>query len=243
MQNHSGTRLLVILALFFHGGLVSAEDLFNGAKPTSFTPLQHVARDQTVGGYPIPNLGNDLVVAELKTVRAGGVVNGIAIGLATLIDARDNRLFASIHMQANLEYAGSAIDWTDEPCKKDNFLWKKSTGGNFSNINCVTISHLTNFSPDFPTVVDVRFTRYSGSGRRLSYFVFINPEAFGIDRDAEKTWEANGWHKNLIQNDPKKVEFLSRLTKWTEDVQNRMDAAFDKKQDAFSSLPPLQSYF
>jgi hypothetical protein len=220
-----------------------AQDLFVSHKPVAITSLQRLAPAQTIGGYPILNLGNELVITGLKTVYAGGLDTGLPIGLAEFVDARDNAFFASIFMEANLAQSGQAADWTDEPCKKDDFLWKKSIGRNFSDINCATISHLTGFSQDYPTVVRVKFTRYSSTARRLSYIVNINPEMFGIERDAEPNWEASSWHKSHLQNDPKKVEFLAHLEKWAEDVQNKMNNAFDTETDAFSSIPPLSTYF
>lgn len=240
------THILTVLCLSISlPGLAHADDLFERNKPVVFQPMQMVTPDQTVGGYPIPNLGANLALIQLNVMGAGSTNGGpeLPIGFATMIDARQNILYAAMFMEANLGYNGSAIDWTDEPCKGDTFLWKRSIGGRFSNINCVTISPRTNFAPDYPTVIDVRFTRYGGSARRLGYTVSVNPEAFGLERDAERQPEANGWHKTRIANDPKKVEFVDRLSKWAEEFQNRMDAAFEKKREAFSTLPDLATYF
>lgn len=243
MNQHFRRNSLALCAFLFYSCIGFAQDLFVSHEPVAITPLQKLAPAQTIGGYPILNLGNELVITGLKTVYAGGLDTRLPIGLAGFVDARENVLFANIFMEANLAHSGQAIDWTDEPCKKNDFLWKKSIGGNFQNINCVTISHVTKYMPDYPTVVSVRFTRYSSMARRLTYVVNINPEQFGVERDSEENWEANSWHKSRVQNDPKKVVFLTGLEKWAEDVQNKMNDAFDKKVDAFSSISPLTSYF
>lgn len=165
------------------------------------------------------------------------------MGLAAFADAPKNRLLAIVNMQANLAQAGSAGDWTDEPCKGNDFLWKKSVGRAFSDINCATITHATKFLPDYPTVVRIQFTRYSSLARRLSYIVSVNPAFFGIENDPEPDWKTNSWNKEHLQKDPKKVEFVTRLEEWAETVLGRMDDAFSKKSDAFADTPPLTSYF
>jgi len=247
MNTKLRTNLFAIAAGLFFSCAGFAQELFVDHKPIAFAPLQKIEPSQTIGGYPILNLGNDLFIDGMKTVYAGsggGDGSGrVPMGLISLIDARDNVFFANIIVHANLETSFSAADWMDEPCKKDTFLWKKSTGGNFSNINCATITYQTNFAQDYPTVVQARFTRYSASAKRLMYVVSINPVVFGIEKDTEPKWEASSWHKDRLENDPKKVEFVVHLSKWAEDVQKRMNDAFDKKPDAFSGIAPLADYF
>lgn len=233
----------ILLALLFLPYLALADDLFVHNEPIAFSPNQKLSSGQTIGGYPILGLGSDLFIAYLKAVQTGGAEVNIPIGLAVLVDARMNKFFASVEIQANLAEHGRVIDWRDEPCKGDDFLWKRSTGGKFTDINCVTISHRTQFLPDYPTVVSATFTRYTSSARRLTYIVNINPEFFDVRRDAEPNPATNGWHKTLVQNDPKKVEFLAGMEKWATDVQDRMDKAIDQDIDAFADIPLIGSYF
>lgn len=235
-----------------------AKDLFPDNKPIKFEFLEKSPSTDTIGGYPVINLGNDLGLFYLRTFFSN--LNH-PLGRLAGVDIRDGKFFASLDITANLSTVSSS-DWTDEPCKSKNFLWKKSTGGAFSNINCATISYATNYfktpTGEFqqalvrfreagiefpPTVLLVQFTRYADSGRRLVYKATINPEMFGIERDAEPMWGANSWHASFIQKDPKKVEFVANLSKWAEDVQSKMNDAFDKKPDAFASLPAFESYF
>lgn len=238
-----------------------AQDLFNKNEPIEIKQLQAVESGQQIGGYPILSLGNQLKIMRLKTTHSTGQASGLPLGNAYFVDIRDGKFFADIRMQGNLE-TSSMSDWTDEPCKRDNYLWKRSTGGAFRDINCAYINHITKFyvtpTGDYqqylvafrdmgvelpPTIVGVEFTRYSSYGRRLQYRVSINPELFGIERDAEQLWGSNSWYKDFVNRDPKKVKFLASLTKWAEDVQNKMDDAFEKKPDAFSNIQPLTSYF
>ncbi len=140
-------------------------------------------------------------------------------------------------------------------------MWKRSVGKAFTSVNCVSINHIVNYfvrpTGEFqqmlvwfndqgidvpPTIVRVEFTRYAPNTRRLVYRVDINPEHYGIARDATGVWGANGWHKNFISRDQKKVDFIENLKKWAIDVQDRMDNAFDKDARAFSNLKTLTAY-
>jgi len=252
---------LLLLGLLFNS-VAQGQDLFNGTEPISFTFMQNVQATQNIGGYPILNLGNELALIHLGTTFSTGTASGIPLGNAYLADVRGGKFFGAVTIRANLSIFGNARDWTDEPCKSENYLWKKSTGGPFRNINCVSINYIVRYfvSPTGafqqylilfrdkgielpPTIVRTIFTRFSDRGRRLIYEVDINPEVFGIERDTESIWGSNSWHKTFIQKDVKKVEFVSNLSKWAEEVQSRMDKAFDKESDAFARMPEFSSYF
>ena len=234
-----------LFALLLLPCIAFGDDLFTRTDPVNYTKYQKVSPGQTVGGYPILNLGSPLVIMDLKSAPVGGMEgeSPLSVGLAALADARENRLFAAVWVEANLSENGRLADWTDEPCRADDFLWKRSTGGAFNNINCVTISPLLHFAPDYPTVIGVKFTRYTTSGRRLSYIVGVNPEFFNIARDAESDPKLNSWNKERYGSDSAKVRFLAGLEKWATDVQDRMDKALGKDPEAFSDMASFVSYF
>ena len=207
------------------------------------------------------NLGNQWGLTYAKTSFSTGSASGLPLANVFAIDIRNKKLFAAIDIQANLAQM-SMSDWIDEPCKRDDFIWKRSIGGAFKNINCASISHRVNYfvTPTgyfqqilgslrsaevdiTPTVVEVEFTRYTNNGRRLKYRIQINPEEFGVERDASNLWGANSWHRAFIQKDKKKTEFIVSLTRWAEEIQNRIDNAFEKNQGAFQGMPEFMSYF
>lgn len=156
-----------------------AQELFSGRNPASFSFLQEVLPTQTIGGYPMLDIGGAWKLVHLKTTYSTGTASGLPLGNTYMVDIRDNKFFAAFEMQGNLE-SMSMIDWVDEPCKRDDFLWKRSTGGQFRDINCATINHHTNYftSPTGtfqkylaqfrqigleipPTILRIDFTRYS----------------------------------------------------------------------------------
>ena len=241
MQIHKSVPLITLCFLgVFAVSVCDARELYTGRDPTSFQFLEKISQASTMGGYPLLSLGNDPSLIHLKTSYSTGAASGLAIGNLSFVDIRDGKFFAAIDMQANLE-TGNMSDWTDEPCKRDDFLWKRSTGGAFRNINCATINHNTKYftSPtgDFqvylakfremkldipPTVIRIEFTRYSDRGRRLVYKVMLNPEMFGFERDNEALWGASSWHREFSTKDSKKVEFITALSRWAESVQDKM---------------------
>jgi hypothetical protein len=257
-----GNSIFLLLGMLFNT-IGHGQDLFSRTEPIAFSTMQKVQPTHSVGGYPLLNIGNDLGLMHLKVTNTSGthLGSGVPLANAYMVDIRNGIFFAGIVVQANLS-TSNATDWTDEPCKREDYLWKKSIGGRFRDINCVSMNHIVRYfaAPtgeyqqhrvyfmdkgiEFPpTVVRVIFTRHSSRERRLIYQVDINPEVFGVDRDSGTIWGSSSWHKKFVQRDVKKVEFVANLSKWAEDVQIRMEKAFDKDAAAFVGLPEFSSYF
>jgi hypothetical protein len=255
-------KIITLLALIL-STTTNAQDIF--IKKNIFSQhesvaekLQIITQKNTVGEYPIIKIGDEMRLIWTKVTYSTGTV--VPLGRAVIFTSKGKKVLHTLDMTANLAQANSS-DWTDEPCKRDNFLWKRSLGGNFKDINCASINHIVNHfvtpTGEFqqilvaakdegieipPTIIRVTFTRYTSSGRRLVYNVDVNPEQYGIDRDATTPWGSNGWYKDFIQRDPKKVDFLENLKKWATDVQDKMELAFNKDPMAFSSLKPIEEY-
>lgn len=230
---------------------------------SEFTPVvakfETLEKRSTVGGYPVLPVADQMLVVDAKVLYSTGVV--VPQGRITAFSWKNGKFEVGLEVNANLSQA-SASDWTDTPCKREDYIWKRSVGGKFKDMNCVSINHITNnfvnpkgsfqqLTVDIrekgieippPTIVRVTFTRYTSEMRRLSYVVDINPEIYGIERDATSVWGSNSWYKDYVRRDPKKSLFLDHLIKWSTDVQNRMNAAFDKDPDAFKGLGMLDGY-
>ncbi len=241
----------------------SAQDLF--ARKSAFSQWESVVEKSqvvternSVGGYPVLKVDEEMRALFSKVNYSTGVT--VPLGRVYLASQKEKKFAVAIDITGNLSQASSS-DWKDEPCKREDFLWKRSLGKDFRSVNCVSINHVVNYfvkpTGEFqqmlvwfndqgidvpPTIVRVEFTRYAPNTRRLVYRVDINPEHYGIARDATGVWGANGWHKNFISRDQKKVDFIENLKKWAIDVQDRMDNAFDKDARAFSNLKTLTAY-
>jgi hypothetical protein len=243
---------------------VSAQDLFVkkgmfSQFETTSENLGKIAAKQTIGGYPILRISDEMRLMLSKVTYSTGVV--APLGRAVIIATKNKKFHTALDVTANLESSNSS-DWTDTPCKREDFLWKRSIGLSIRDVNCVSINHRVNFfvSPtgDFqqiyralkdeeieipPTVITVAFTRYRPSGQRLVYIVEVNPEIYGVERDGSTVWGSSGWYKDFVKRDSKKLEFIERLKKWATDTQDRMDVAFKKDERAFIDLKSLDDYF
>jgi hypothetical protein len=87
-----------------------------------------------------------------------------------------------------------------------------------------------------PTVLSITITRFSNNGRRYVIELAINPERDGFERTTESLWAANPWHKSQAFKDPKKKAYIDSLSLWADQLGERVDAAFEKKLEAFAGL-------
>lgn len=256
-------KLILVIVLTLAGVPALAEELFlKKSLFSKYEPVvekfQNLDKKSTIGDYPILPVTDGMKIALAKVNYSTGVV--VPQGRIYSYASKGDKFFVGLDAAANLSQAQSS-DWIDTPCKREDFLWKRSIGGGFQDVNCVSISHVINYfvntTGEFqqlavelrergleisPTVIRVQFTRYSSQTRRLVYIVDINPELYGIDRDASTPWGSNSWHKAFINRDEKKVNFVERLKKWAADVQDRMDDAFIKNPQAFAGLKSLDEY-
>lgn len=251
-------RLLVIFAVFLSQAAAAA-DVFDGAQPRPFKLADQLELDATIGGYPIWQGEKKWRLFDIVRRSSSGGASPVPLGDVRLFQTEGKKFVAVMTVSANLA-TGSASDWNDEPCKRDDLLFKASLGGKFSNVNCVTLNHITNYpgNPSGagaelfslmkeqgvetpPTVLQFTFTRYSSNLRRLSVVLNINPELAGFARADEPQWGRSPWHRSQAFNDPKKKQLLGDLGEWAVQFAKQMDMAFEKKSDAFASVPSWRS--
>lgn len=244
------------LLLAFASFNVFGQDFFVDSK---VAPQKHqfsVSSANTIAGYPILIPDDQWKFMFSMITYSAGTGSGLPLGNvygAKISD--DNILQYAIDMQANLAQRGDIGDWTDEPCKGNDHLWMKSIGGKFNNINCATI----NVNPSFQkhaastylqvygksrsinysipsTTIEVAFTRYSSSGRRLQYKVNINPAYHGFAPEVEENKYINSWNKTFYLKDEKKKQFIESISRWAGAVQDNMDKAFSGDKLAFLAV-------
>jgi hypothetical protein len=260
---------LVVATLMFLTTTAYAEDLFSNNKPIPFEFGRPLAASDTIGGYPIWQGDGkwQLMHLEVNTTasrRGPGALEPnlipIPLGRLYLIQAEQRKLVSSMEVIANLAQAWTEY-WSGEPCKSEDFLWKKALSDHFADLNCVSLSHVTGFQfyPLFkpyltklrqenidlpPTVLAITVSRYGTNGRLLFVQVIVNPEPYGFQRETGQVWAANPWHKEFASKDPKKKEFIDQLAKWAEAFAVRVGGpAFGKDAQAFSGLPSYHVSF
>jgi hypothetical protein len=248
--------LFVLLMLASYASI--AADLFDRYEPRQFRLADQLEPNATIGGYPIWNAENRWRLYEVLRSDSTGVAMPVPLGTVNVFQTEEKKFVATMSVKANLAQ-GSANDWTDEPCKRNDMLFKSSLGGTFKDINCVTINHITDYyrNPSGkaaelfallkkdgvdipPTVLRLTFTRYSGGQRWLSVTLTINPELAGFPRESE-SWGRSSWNKSQAFSDPAKKRFIDLLGVWAMQFAKQMDVAFEKKHDAFISVPSWRS--
>lgn len=251
-------RYLTILMVSFTGFAYS-QDFFKGT--VAQKPSTTASSKNTIGGYPVLTVDGEWRFIVSTVTMTTGTGSGLPLGNVFGFSLDKNQHHYSIDTQVNLQERGDIGDWTDEPCKGDEFLWVSSTGGRFANINCATVGFNADFDGhpsvtylktfgklrsivyDIPrTLIVVSFTRYTSQGRRVRYVVNLNPEYYGFDKVDNPDRRTNDWNKLFSLKDEKKKEFINNISNWAIDVQKRMDMALDKNPQAFTDLKVLSSY-
>lgn len=245
----------LLLGVCLLARLAFAGDVFERFEPRSFSGGDRLENDASVGGYPVwPGERQWQMLALVRTSTVGATPP-VPLGELRAFHIEGDKLIAVIQERGNLR-DGNGDDWTDEPCKRNDVLFKASLGGKFRDVNCVMINHVTSFlgNPSEswatfysflkdkgidvpPTVIRITFTRYSKYARRLVVVLTVNPEVVGFARDKETSWGRSIWHPSQAMNDPDKKRFIEALGKWAVGFGRKMDAAFEKKSDAFADIP------
>lgn len=236
-------------------------ELFTGwaNEPKNYQLAESLESDATLGGYPIWKGEGKWRVVELKKSYTTG--SSTAMGELTALQTENGKFVAFLAVYANLAQSNSS-DWTDEPCKRDDYLFKASLGGMFKDVNCISLNHIVRYpgNPSGkqaelfamtktegidtpPTVLRFTWTRYSSSSRRLQYTLTINPELAGFARDSEAEWGRNSWHKSQVATDPAKKKFVDDLSVWGLAFAKEMNPAFKKQSDAFNAISSWRTVY
>ena len=121
--------------------IFAKKGLFSLFEP-SLAMLHPIDGKNTLGEYPVLNVGTDLrlVVSSVSY----STPHNTPLGRAVMFSQRDKKHLLVMQMSANLIQSPGS-DWTDEPCKREDLLWKRSTGKNMTDVNCVAINHLVSY--------------------------------------------------------------------------------------------------
>jgi hypothetical protein len=242
-------------------GVAMAGELFTGwtNEPKGYPLAGPLEAEALIGGYPVWKGEGKWRVVELKKSYTTGT--STSMGELTAFQTENGKFIGFLSVYANLAQSNSG-DWTDEPCKRDDYLFKASLGGVFKDVNCVSLNHIVRYpgNPSGkqaelfaltkaegidtpPTVLRLTWTRYSNSSRRLQYTLTINPELAGFARDSEPEWGRNSWHKSQVANDQAKKKFVDDLSAWAVGFAKQMEPAFKKQTDAFNAIPSWRTVY
>jgi hypothetical protein len=180
------------------------------------------------------------------------------IAEVVLVQTEGRNLRAVIWARANVDTARTR--WTDEPCKRNDMLFKLDRTKSFNYFqDCVTVNHRVGFlrNPDarwapvhemltsqgvvlpVAIVMDASLTRIE-QFQYLAVSYWINPAAFGFASDAALNWSTSSWHKSRIEKDSQKLAFAKALRDWAVELEPVIDQGFRGKAIPASVIPPLR---
>lgn len=230
-----------------------AAELFPNLQPRQYALADKLESDATIGGYPIWIGEGKWRLGELARSDSTGNAASVALGKATFFQTEGKNLVAVMEVFSNLQ-AGSGY-WVDEPCKRDDMLFKLQMAGGKED-NCVTINHITRYMSNPggkaaeayalfkeqgieipPTMLQVRLTRNATSLRKLMITLWLNPEVLGLPREPEPEWGRNPWNKTMSYSNPAKKQLIDALVVWATKFGKQMDEGLKQKPDAFVGIP------
>jgi hypothetical protein len=233
--------------------LSQAAELFVNDKPREIALADKLETDATIGGYPIWSGEGKWRLIELIRTDSSGSAAPIPLGTVKVFQTEGKQFVAGMEVRANLR-SGSGY-WVDEPCKRDDMLFKLQLAGGRED-NCVTINHITRYMNNPggklaetyallkeqgieipPTVLNIVLTRNSTSQKKLVFSIWINPELAGFPRESEPEWGRNPWNKVQAFSDPKKKQYIDSLSLWATSFVKKMNDGLSQKPDAFLDIP------
>lgn len=120
---------------------VQAQDLFSRNKPIDFEFLQEIPASATIGQHPIIPTGKPHRLLFLEAHQSSGLGSGLPLGSAWLADLEGEKAVALIYLFSNLAQNIHIGEPNEELCQGDDLIWKRSSKGRFSDVNCATLRH------------------------------------------------------------------------------------------------------
>jgi hypothetical protein len=223
---------LLVALLSGVGVVVHAADLFDNNKLNPIAAGEPVAAGATIGGYAIyPGDGR----WKFDSGKADFVVGPTPIwmGNVTMTHRQDSQLVAWQTITANLNRSLDTAGWRGGACTNEHVVKKSSSSGN--NQACLTIDpHVNNSSSRNTLYLGVGITHTSSKGRYQKVYVAINTEVFGF-----RNLGPGDWSRVSLDGNPRRREFIDRLTTWAETLQAAAGTAFQQNEagDFYRGVP------
>ncbi|MEA3195150.1 MAG: hypothetical protein QOD26_3483 [Betaproteobacteria bacterium] len=211
---------------------------------------------------PLPEGEFTLVATQVREekfvsgdyARQGHKLVDVALGQIV-----DQRLRVAVGATALLAWGGGRREWTDEPCKRDDTLFRLNQTPfmkrNYEQ-NCLMVNYLVNSfgqsatgiyqkfagwlkdgggATPIATVMETTITRIA-VGDYLAVRYLINPEAYGCDGAPSASWTTSDWHKSRIAKDPEKSRFANGVFEFGKATQVRINEAFEGRVQVAETL-------
>ena len=226
------------------------------AQSIHLMPPGTLVRGQTVlvgKTVPLPEGEFVLVAAHVRDaqlVRGEWVKERVKLVDVYLAQLQGERLASDVIATTVLDPNFTYSHWEDEPCKRDDTLFRRDLGRNPGyQQNCLLVNHIVNIYSKAPSgiyaeaytwlrrhnvqtpvdvVVEAAVTRIE-VGEYLTVRHRFNPEAFGCRAGRTVTWASSAWHPKAIVKDEQRMRFANSVIEWGKALQSRVDADFQRK--------------
>jgi len=200
-----------------------------------------------LGRMQIPLPKGEWVLIGRTELGSGGLGFRVPIALVYLAQWKDGVLARAVVAETNL--VESPGGWTrDQNCDRvDMHHVVSDRNYNSKSQECWWINHFTqtlganppaHFRQAFDYMDANRISRPTTligvSYRLVRSFQYlhvrynVNPDLEGIVQTRTMTWRENDWHRDLLQNDPKKVEYIRRQIAWGTEWFPRVKDGFNR---------------
>lgn len=133
---------------------------------------------------------------------------------ALLIRDRDGEYDTRIRVFGSLA-SSRGQGWSNEPCKKDDALYKNTFNSTYSHPECLLIDfHLPDPNNNISDIrLSATYSKYLW-GDFLVVTYFVNPRLRGITTSHSSVRKNSEWHKDRIHLSKEKSDYLERFKGW-----------------------------
>jgi hypothetical protein len=245
------------LSVFLILGMLTSKDVDAQHSVGSTVQGQVTIQTSSEGTKVIPIPPGNWQVAYRNRFRAANNSNGNANHFVETVLLEINNLTLKKVLYIRVNDDSLLKKYSDEPCKRDNTIHRNDYGTRLWTQRCLLVAHVTSyFNTDSKsvsatralllnnkvsfsnTVFGMAYTQFDTYGNFLTVSLRFNPEAYGFS-DTSSEYNFSAWHRDLIQKDPARAQFASRVINYSEAYATALQSAFNKRPVPF--LIPFDS--
>ena len=250
MKNNIASLLLsVFLVNFAHAQFVDLN--FQGQKYSENFIV--VNSGTTYANIPLPK-GEWTAVRGNERTTSGP--RGAKMRELILSDIANSQLNMSIFVTVRVN--SSRFQWSDEPCKGSDFIYKNDFGTTLFDQRCLTIkldTYLQNVNSDVQQIsrdfyvknglkiqyitLQVTMTQFTSSGKFLKVQFYIFPGNYGFENPTTSVIVTHPWYVSNYINDPEKVKFIQQLATWANNYSDILYNGFQEEKQQKAEVKPF----
>ncbi|MBC3813187.1 hypothetical protein [Undibacterium aquatile] len=199
--------------------------------------------------FPLPP-GVWILTAKYKhRIHLRGTTNeGADVWTGYFVNLKNKQFRAAMELSASVS-STPTTRWMPEPCKRDDTVFKDSFNSRIDFPECLLITHNIKMFErssqswwhptsiwfeeqeiSLPTTtLATMYDKYQFGDCVLVRFWF-NPELAGMPPSKNVTqWSKNDWHKNRLEKDPARSEYMQQFIAWSQSIPDAYRASLNKK--------------